>query len=216
MGWILFSTFCFVKVIIYSSNEFFCEINTKSPRSVMYKATISDPDQRYNDSINSLRILIVDDDENARESLKDMIKTRGHHSITTLDEGMKCVNRCYENTFDIIFMDYHINDIDNEIGELDGMDVTRMVRECFNVNSVIYAYTGDSTSSAIREFKNNHMKGAFIKPVEQSLVSEFLKITEKNIDDTVQLSKLAMKRKNFLYFGKKSTIKRDDPNATKV
>jgi len=168
----------------------------------MYKIAKSDPEQRYNESGKQLKILIVDDDENSRESLKEMIKTRGH-TITTLDEGMKCVNRCYDNSFDIIFMDYHINDIDGDIGELSGTDVIRMVRECFNINSVIYAYTGDNTSNAINEFKEHNMKGAFIKPVEPSLINEFLRIAEKNIDDTNQLSRLAIKRKNFMYFGKK-------------
>jgi CheY-like chemotaxis protein len=168
----------------------------------MYKAKISDPTQRYNDSIKKLNILIVDDDENSRESLRDMIKNRGHN-VTTLDEGMKCVNRCSENKFDMIFMDYHINDIDGDVGELDGTDVTRMVRECFNINSVVYAYTGDNTSKAVKEFKINNMKGAFIKPVEPSLIAEFLKIVEKNIDDQIKLQKLAIKRKNFMYFGTK-------------
>jgi CheY-like chemotaxis protein len=175
----------------------------------MYKTKISDPEQRYNDDIKGLKILIVDDDENSRESLKDMIKTRGKHTITTLDEGMKCVNRCYEKKFDIIFMDYHINDIDNEIGELNGIDIARMVRDCFNVDCIIYAYTGDNSSNAIKEFKSNNMKGAFIKPVEQSLLTEFFKIAEKNIDDTVQLSRLATKRKNFMYFGKKPLFKKE-------
>jgi CheY-like chemotaxis protein len=174
----------------------------------MYKIKKSDPEQRYIESGKQLKILIVDDDQNSRESLKEMLEIRGH-TITTLDEGMKCVNRCYDNNFDIIFMDYHINDIDNDIGELSGTDVIKMVQECFDINSVIYAYTGDNTSNAINEFKNHHMKGAFIKPVEPSLINEFLRIAEKNIDDKNQLSRLAIKRKNFMYFDK-PLLKKED------
>jgi CheY-like chemotaxis protein len=165
----------------------------------MYKTKISDPNQKYKTIIKKLNILIVDDDENSRDSLKDMILARGHN-VTTLDEGMKCVNRCFENKFDIIFMDYHINDLD---GELDGTDIIKMVKECFDVESVIYAYTGDNTTKAINNFKNSNMKGAFIKPIEPSTINEFFVIVEKEIDDSSQLSKLAMKNKNFLYFGKK-------------
>jgi CheY-like chemotaxis protein len=167
----------------------------------LYRSQVSDPSQRYNDNVKKLNVLIVDDDINSRESLGDMIKIHGHN-VTTLDEGMKCVNRCSENNFDIIFMDYHIDDIDGEIGELSGTDVIRMVRDCFNINSVIYAYTGDNTTKAIEEFKNNSVKGAFIKPVEPSLIAEFLKISEKHLDDSPQLRKLAMKKKNFMYFSK--------------
>lgn len=109
-------------------------------------------------------------------------------------------------------MDYHIDDIDGEIGELNGTDVTRLVRDCFNVDSVIYAYTGDNTTKAIEDFKFNNMKGAFIKPVEPSLITDFLKFAEKNIDDSVQLRRLAMKKKNFLYFTKTKSIKKENTN----
>src|SRR5680860_1589995 len=105
----------------------------------MYKTEITDPELKYNDTKKTLKILIVDDDLNSRESLRDIIKTQGH-DVTTLDEGMKCVNRCSQNDFDIIFMDYHINDLD---GELNGMDIAQMVKEYFDINVIIYAYTGD-------------------------------------------------------------------------
>ena len=121
---------------------------------------------------------------------------------------MKCVNRCSENIFDIIFMDYHINDIDGEIGDLSGIDVTLMVREFFNNNSIVYAYTGDNTADAINDFKGNNMKGAFIKPVDPMLIDEFLQIVEKNIDDCAQLRKLAIKKKNFMYFSKSNIIRK--------
>ena len=176
---------------------------------VVYKSNVSDPGQQYKDNIKKLNILIVDDDKNSRESLRDMIKMRGHN-VTTLDEGMKCVNRCSENKFDIIFMDYHIDDMDGEIGELNGTDVIRIVRDCFNIDSVIYAYTGDNTTKSVEEFKTNNMKGAFIKPVEPSLIADFLKTAEKNLDDSVQLRRLAMKKKNFLYFSKPRIIKQDN------
>lgn len=172
----------------------------------MYKVKTSDPEQKYKETNKKLKLLIVDDDDNARESLEVILKTRGH-DVVALDEGMKCVNRCFDNKFDIIFMDYHINDIDNEIGELDGTDVTRMVRECFDVDSLIYAYTGDNTTYAINQFKENNMKGAFIKPVDPILIIEFLKIVEINKDDQAKLGRLSLKNKNFLYFDKKTQKK---------
>jgi CheY-like chemotaxis protein len=167
----------------------------------MYKVKTSDPNQKYRENIRKLKLLIVDDDDGARESLISIIKTRGH-DITALDEGMKCVNRCSENIFDVIFMDYHINDIDQEIGELNGTDVTKLVRDCFDAESSIYAYTGDNTTHAIKQFKDNKMKGAFIKPVDPSLVLDFLRIIEVNKNDHTKLSRLAMKNKNFMYFDK--------------
>lgn len=170
----------------------------------MYKTKTADPEQKYVPEHRKLKVLIVDDDENSRESLKDIISSRGH-SVTALDEGMKCVNRCSEFTFDIIFMDYHINELEGDmITELCGTDVTQMVRECFEVDTIIYAYTGDNSISAVNDFKKNNMKGAFIKPVTPGLMNEFFTIVEKNMDDITQLLKLSTKRKNFMYFGKKN------------
>lgn len=177
----------------------------------MYKKNISDPNLKYKDSIKKLNFLIVDDDQLSRDSLKDMLKTRGHN-VTTLDEGMKCVNRCSECKYDVIFMDYHMDDLGDELGEIDGTTVTQIVRECCDIDCVVYAYTGDNSFNAVKQFKENNMKGVFVKPVEHSLISEFLKIIETNIDDQVQLSKLSMKRKNFMFFKTKSntsTVKLD-------
>ena len=172
----------------------------------MYKVKTSNPSKKCNEKVKKLNLLIVDDDDNARASLEEILKIRGHN-VTSLDEGMKCVNRCSDNKFDIIFMDYHINDIDHEIGKLDGTDVAVMVRDCFDVNSLIYAYTGDNTDNAIKQFKSNNMRGAFIKPIDPTLILEFLKIVEENKDDHVKLSRLSLKSKNFLYFDKQNKKK---------
>jgi len=169
----------------------------------MYKTKISDPEQKCKTAKKRYNILIVDDDEDSRQSLADLIKARGHN-VTTIDEGMKCVNRCSENKFDIIFMDYHINDLD---GELDGNDVIRMVRDFFDIDSVIYAYTGDNTKKAIESFKKNNLKGALIKPVETTLIKDLFTIIETDPNDISSLSKIAIKNKNFLYFQKKDKPK---------
>ena len=142
-----------------------------------------------------LNILIVDDDNSSSELLKYLISARGHN-VTIVDEGMICVNRCSENSFDLIFMDYHIGDLD---GELTGMDITKMIREYFDTTSIIYAYTGDDTTATLNEIKNTGINGIFIKPIEPTFLNEFFSIIEKNIDDCVKLSRLAIKQKKFKY-----------------
>ena len=154
-----------------------------------------------------LNVLIVDDDDDSRESLRDMILSRGHN-VSTLDDGMKCVNRCSETKYDIIFMDYYIGDLD---GELTGTDITGMIKECFNIDSDIYAYTGESSSDVVKDFKKHDMKGAFIKPIEPKLINSFFNIIENNKTDDItnsniahkELSKLSMKARNFMFFSKK-------------
>lgn len=163
----------------------------------MYRVRAREPIERYSDDNIKLNILIVDDDEHSRESLRYILSIAGHN-ITTLDEGMKCLNRCSTNRFDLIFMDYHINDLD---GEITGSDISKMIKEYFEIDTPIYAYTGDNSLQAINEFKKNNMTGAFIKPVEPSLIHNFLKQVSIKKYNT-QLPILARKNKNFLYFGR--------------
>lgn len=165
----------------------------------MYKLRVSDPERGYNEYNKKLNILIVDDDTYSRESLQDIIKTRGHN-VTALDEGMKCINRCSKQNYDIIFMDYHMDSLGDDLGEIDGATITNMLSECFEKDYVIYAYTGDNSFDAIKHFKDNNMKGVFVKPVDPSLILDFLKIIENNQESNRLLSRLSMKNKNFIYF----------------
>lgn len=94
-------------------------IKSKTGRSTNTDDSIAS----YKKCIGCLKVLIVDDDKNSGESLRDIIKYRGH-DVTLLDEGMKFVNRiggsATSDTFDIIFMDYHTNEIDREFDESTG------------------------------------------------------------------------------------------------
>lgn len=165
----------------------------------MFRTKIKDPKNRCEKICKKINILIVDDDIDSGVSLKDMIEIRGHN-VALLDEGMKCINRCFENKFDIIFMDYHINDPSGN--DMTGVEMIKLVRECFDIDTPVYAYTGDDTVTAIEDFRKNIMAGAFIKPVNVSLINEFFKIVEISFDDHDKLSRLARKNKNFIYLGK--------------
>jgi CheY-like chemotaxis protein len=162
---------------------------------------VSDSASTFNDFISGIKVLIVDDDKNSGESLRDIIKYRGH-DVTLLDEGMKFVNRMNEEKFDIIFMDYHTNDFpesdklneynkysnsndsdkSNKIQEnITGTYVTKLARECYNFETPVYAYTGDNSTEVIEDFKNSNFKGIFVKPVDSSLINTFFEIIEKDI-----------------------------------
>ena len=170
----------------------------------MYKTKVSSPIQGYKHSKNRLDILIVDDDDASCESLKDIIDIHGHN-VTTIYEGMGCVNRCTETKYDIIFMDYHIENIggDEIIDEVNGSVVTDLVKNGTDRDPHIYAYTGDNSYGVIKKCKENGMHGMFIKPVNPDLMREFLSIVETDINNTIKLKKLALKCKNFMYFEKK-------------
>lgn len=156
-----------------------------------------DSSQKYVKQYKKINALIVDDDDDSRNALKNIISL--HCNVITIDDGLKCINRCSEVAFDVIFLDFHINDM---LSNLDGADICKLIQECFNIkNTLIFAYTGDNSLFAITKFKNANMQGAFIKPVSHKLMANFLFIVEnETVDKNSLFKRLALKNKNFIYF----------------
>lgn len=122
-------------------------------------------DLSYNNK-NGLDILIVDDDTTASELFKELLELHGHN-VKTLDEGVKCLSNCMKNKYDIIFLDYHI-------GDLDGAELADCLKDVLHTKSIIYAYTGDSDPNIIKRCKDIGMDGAIIKPLNVNNINKIL------------------------------------------
>jgi len=125
----------------------------------------------YNQSKKKLNILIVDDDIISAELFKEYLSLRGHN-VVNINEGVKCISTCLNNTYDIIFLDYHI-------GDIDGVELADCLKDVLNSKAIIYAYTGDNSSIALKKFKDIGMKGAIIKPLDLKSINNIL----NNIED---------------------------------
>jgi CheY-like chemotaxis protein len=127
-------------------------------------------------------ILIVDDDTNSSELFKEILESRGHN-VLTLDEGVKCISKCLNTNYDIIFLDYHI-------GDIDGVELADCLKDILKTKSRIYAYTGDNNQQTLDKFKNVGMNGVFIKPLNINNINNVLnnienKKTDNKINDFV-------------------------------
>lgn len=136
-----------------------------------------------------LNILIVDDDINSLNLFKEILEMRGHN-VMTLDEGMKCISKCMNNTYDIIFLDYHI-------GDINGVELTDCLKDVLHNTSLIFAYTGDNSKDAIDKFKNIGMNGAIIKPIDMNIID---KIIEQFESDKKLNSDLKSIQNSVIYF----------------
>ena len=119
-----------------------------------------------------LNILIVDDDTSSSDLFKEILELRGHN-VTTLDEGVKCISKCLNSNFDIIFLDYHI-------GDIDGVELADCLKDVLKIKSSIYAYTGDNNQKTIDKFKNIGMHGVLIKPININNINNILINLETN------------------------------------
>ena len=133
-----------------------------------------------------LNILIVDDDTSSSDLFKEILELRGHN-VTTLDEGVKCISKCLNSNFDIIFLDYHI-------GDIDGVELADCLKDVLHTKSIIFAYTGDNSKDAIDKFKNIGMKGAIIKPIEISVIDNIINQFEMNVESNEKIINLTNKK----------------------
>lgn len=106
-------------------------------------------------------ILVVDDDLMIAESLKTLLNHRGH-SVAVVTDGISCISHCKneENKYDLIFLDYHMDG-------LDGAQVAEIVKSDGR-KTLIFAYTGDNSDTAIFEFKKVGIDGVVVKPINIS------------------------------------------------
>jgi CheY-like chemotaxis protein len=159
--------------------------------------------QKYNHYVykrKNLKILIIDDDESVSSILQDYLELRGHQ-VETVNEGTRGMSKNNIRNYDIIFIDYHLdNDLPPNINKenldeeniLTGANVSEIInltKENKN-KTLIFGYTGDSSREAIRKFKNSGADGVLFKPAEPELIDKLMFNIESSIEfDNIQFIK---------------------------
>lgn len=143
---------------------------------------------------NQFKILIVDDDNFVAESLGEILSERGH-SVTIANESMQCLGQCQTNVFDIIFMDFHLDDYD-------GANTTDLLKTVLNNKSTVFGFTGDDSKSTINQFMKMGVDAAIIKPIDVDLIDKIMNVleTRNELDKDVLKSTLKNKKKQLFVF----------------
>jgi CheY-like chemotaxis protein len=130
----------------------------------------------------NMNILIVDDDIMGAECLKEILELH-NHTVNIIDDAIRCITLCQNNKYDIVFMDYHMEG-------LDGAQITMLLKDQKIGKTIIFAYTGDNSNAAIKQFKETGMNGAIIKPIDMNSFEILLNYLEAHY---------------FLYFNNQNT-----------
>lgn len=161
----------------------------------------------YDININKKKyfnILIIDDDINITKLFKEYLESRGHN-VHIVDEGTRGIMQFNDKQFDIIFVDYHLKDGSPTIHNsptyksyVDGTIITECIQNIMQnkeatKSSLIFAYTGDSSKSAINKFKKVGMAGALFKPVDIIILNKLMNLLETN---TINSSQILHQTKN--------------------
>ncbi len=104
-----------------------------------------------------VKILVVDDDNNLRETLVDLLEIEGY-KVYQAGNAAECLDICASEFFQIILMDYNLPD-------KNGMDLIREIRS-FNQDSQIIMITAYASLGAIMEAMQESVYDFLMKPVD--------------------------------------------------
>jgi CheY-like chemotaxis protein len=116
--------------------------------------------------VDKFNILVVDDDVEFSQMLGEILSARGH-IVTVVNEGISCISKCQSFEYDLIFMDFHM-------GNLDGVETTDLLKKVCSTSSLFFSISGDDSPSAIAKFKEVGMNGALIKPIDVKVIEKLM------------------------------------------
>lgn len=104
-----------------------------------------------------VKILVVDDDNNLRETLADLLEIEGY-KVYQASNGKECLDLVASEFFNIILMDFNLPDET-------GLDLIRKIRS-FNQESQILMITAYASLNSIMEAMKESVYDFLIKPVD--------------------------------------------------
>ncbi|MEO5330592.1 MAG: PAS domain S-box protein [Magnetococcus sp. YQC-5] len=129
---------------------------------------------RILDHLGSLRVLVVDDNESARDILQQMLRGLSLTSVV-VDSGPKAiielerVSRLQEPPYDVVFLDW-------QMPEMNGMQTVSRIRNNRNIKKPpnIIMVTAFGKPELMKEARDLGVKGFLLKPVTSSMLLDTL------------------------------------------
>jgi len=121
--------------------------------------------------MTGLKILIVDDDANLRESIRDNLELDGHN-VTEAGSGSEAMRAIVTSYFDIILMDFNLPD-------KTGIDVIREIRNVNKESEILMLTAHASLDTALKAIQES-VYDFLVKPVDFDYLKRTIsKATEK-------------------------------------
>ncbi len=114
----------------------------------------------------TLDVLIVDDNKLNIVILSELLKRLGLNT-SSAKNGVEAVQKCNENTYDLIFMDVHMP-------EMDGFEATRIIKE-EQPDVIVLGLSADTTTLSISEGLECGMDNYLTKPIDKTKLLTILK-----------------------------------------
>lgn len=110
---------------------------------------------------NNYRILIADDDDSARESLREIVEPEGFDTVLA---------SCGEEAVDIVRgVEVHLVLLDMHMPTLTGLETLQLARQ-FRAMLPAILVTGDASEAVIRQAQQAQVYSVIPKPVNKNMV----------------------------------------------
>lgn len=116
--------------------------------------------------------LIVDDNLINLKVAEKLISRQGV-LVKTVQSGQECLDEVAKNTYDIIFMDIMMP-------EMDGVETFTKLKEMKGFNTPVVALTADVVSGAKEKYLGLGFMGYIPKPIDINLLKEILSKVNNN------------------------------------
>lgn len=119
-----------------------------------------------------MKALIVDDNLINLKVAEKLISCQGVE-VKTVQSGQACLDEVAKNTYDIIFMDIMMP-------EMDGVETFNKLKKIAGFNTSVVALTADVVSGAKEKYLALGFMGYIPKPIDISLLKEILSKVNNN------------------------------------
>lgn len=139
------------------------------------------------DSILQSNILIIDDDDDLRETLTDVLSFEGFVNIYQAEDGFKALEVAKKQSIDLILSDL-------QMPEMDGIETIKRIKE-YQPDVVSMIITGfGSMELAIKAFSESRVEDFLSKPIENDelidkIKSHLVKLSQRSMESSDMVRK---------------------------
>lgn len=115
-----------------------------------------------------LKFLVVDDFENFRRSLKQMLRSFGAEHIDTASNGKEAVYKCTYERFDVVLCDYNMGDAKNGQQVLEELRHKKLLKQ----TSVFVLVTAETSRDIVMSAREYQPDTYITKPITRALLEK--------------------------------------------
>lgn len=124
----------------------------------------------YSPSFRKLRFLVVDDFENFRNSMRQMLRTLGAEKIETVNNGISAIQKCTYEHFDVLLCNYNLGEGKSGQHVLEELRHRKLLHH----SSLFLMVTAETSREMVMGAREYHPDAYLTKPINRAMLEKRL------------------------------------------